>query len=195
MINRFMVGIMKRIQNYYWNGMYRQYRDKYNISPTFRFNGDHILFYDEGDIICGDNSYIGEKSFIESAKDCKVIVGSNCRISHFVHIYTYNSYADQNFCTNELQIKKGNVIIGDYCWIGIKTSIMGPVTIGENSVIGANSLVNRNIPPNCIAMGVPAKVVKFKSHLSNEEKKLLAEQYQDVLNNDLLYEYINVLKG
>ncbi len=63
---------------------------------------------------------------------------------------------------------------------------MGPVVIGENAVIGANSLVNKkNIPAHSIAVGVPARVVKFKSYLSEEEKKILALKHKEVLSDDL----------
>lgn len=77
------------------------------------------------------------------------------------------------------------MIIGDYCWIGIKASIMGPVVLGDNSVVGANSLVNRDMPPHSVAVGVPARVIKFKSYLKEEEKKKLAAKYIDVLSEDL----------
>ncbi len=52
------------------------------------------------------------------------------------------------------------VIIGNNCWIGQNVRIQKGVTIGDNSVIGACSVVTRSIPANCVAVGVPAKVVK-----------------------------------
>lgn len=55
---------------------------------------------------------------------------------------------------------KGPVIIEDNVWIGEKTSIMPGVHIGKGSIIAANSVVTHDIPPYCIAAGVPAKVIK-----------------------------------
>lgn len=52
-----------------------------------------------------------------------------------------------------ITIKKG-------CWIGQNVIVMPGVTIGEHSIIGANSMVNRDIPPRCIAAGSPASVIK-----------------------------------
>lgn len=52
------------------------------------------------------------------------------------------------------------VIIGENCWIGRDVSIMKGVTIGDNTVVAANSVVTKSIPANCIAAGNPAKVVK-----------------------------------
>lgn len=55
---------------------------------------------------------------------------------------------------------KGDVSIGKNVWIGEKATILPGVTIGEGSIIGANSVVTKNIPPYSIACGIPAKVIK-----------------------------------
>ena len=55
---------------------------------------------------------------------------------------------------------KGPVVIGKNVWIGRQTTILPGVSIGENAVIGANSVVNKDIPANCIAAGNPAKVIR-----------------------------------
>ena len=51
-------------------------------------------------------------------------------------------------------------MIGGNCKIGSHSAIMPGVTIGENSIIGAFSFVNRDIPDNVVAVGVPAEVIK-----------------------------------
>lgn len=56
--------------------------------------------------------------------------------------------------------KKGKVILKRNCKIGSQSVIMPGVIIGENSIVGAFSFVNKNIPDNVVAFGVPAKVVK-----------------------------------
>ena len=168
----------------YWSKQYTKYRAIYHISPLFRFNGNGIIFYQEGEIECGENSYIGENSSIQAVKGCKVKIGNNCSISHYVNIYTSNHYADKDFSIND-RTKNGNVTIGDNCWIGIKASIMGPVNIGENVVVGANSLVNRDLPPHSIAIGVPAQVIKFKSYLADDTKIRLALEFRNVLSDGL----------
>ena len=56
--------------------------------------------------------------------------------------------------------KVGQVILKNNCKIGSHSSVMPGVTIGENSVIGAHSFVNKNIPDNVIAFGIPAKVIR-----------------------------------
>lgn len=53
--------------------------------------------------------------------------------------------------------------IGSNCYIGTGSTILGPIVIGNNVTIAANSLINSDIPDNCIVGGVPAKIIKYKS--------------------------------
>jgi len=53
-----------------------------------------------------------------------------------------------------------DVIIKDNCWLGAGSTICPGVTIGENSVIGAGSVVIKDIPANCVAAGNPCKVIR-----------------------------------
>ena len=55
--------------------------------------------------------------------------------------------------TKEIRIKKN-------AWIGARVSILPGVTIGENAIVGTGSVVTKDVPDNCVAVGVPAKVVK-----------------------------------
>lgn len=52
------------------------------------------------------------------------------------------------------------VVIGDNVFIGMNALILKGVSVGENSVIGAGSIVTTDIPPNCIASGIPARVIR-----------------------------------
>ena len=53
----------------------------------------------------------------------------------------------------------GPIIVGKNCFVGYRTTILAGVTIGDNTIIGACSLVNRDIPSNVVAAGVPCKVI------------------------------------
>ena len=55
---------------------------------------------------------------------------------------------------------KGPTRIGDNVWCGANVVVTSGVTIGERCVIGANSVVNRDLPPHSIAVGAPARVIK-----------------------------------
>ncbi|WLH02849.1 acyltransferase [Pseudomonas beijingensis] len=146
-----------------WKITYAMYREQYELNKTFRFNGYYIQFYGPGRIEGGRNSYIGELSTIQSASECVVVIGANCRISHNVRIYTSSAMADSDFSKPPVGTKQGDVKIGDFCWVGANVFINPDVTIGENSVVGANSVVTKNIPPNEIWGGVPAKLIRRKA--------------------------------
>jgi acetyltransferase-like isoleucine patch superfamily enzyme len=65
------------------------------------------------------------------------------------------------------------VVIGKNCYIGSCAIILPGVTIGDNSIIGAGSIITRSVPPDSVAMGIPAKVICSteewgRKHLVNE---------------------------
>lgn len=59
-------------------------------------------------------------------------------------------------------VSKGAIKVGNDVWIGTKAVILSGVTIGDGAVIGAGSIVTKNIPPYSVAAGVPAAVIKFR---------------------------------
>lgn len=77
-----------------------------------------------------------------------VLIEDNVEIGSHCSIYSAST----------IDKKKGKVILKKNCKIGSHSVIMPGVTIGENSVIGAFSFVNKDIPPNVIAMGIPARI-------------------------------------
>jgi maltose O-acetyltransferase len=151
-----------RIINLYWKLVYLKIRKTYKISESFRFNGKEIEFYGEGEIIAGENSYIGSYSTVLAAKNCKVVIGRSCMISHNVRVYTTSLIPDQDFSQSILKEKKADVIIGDYVWIGANVFINPGITIRNNSIIGANSVVVKDVLENEIVGGVPAKLIRKK---------------------------------
>jgi len=62
---------------------------------------------------------------------------------------------------NTADIPASNVIIGKNVWIGADVYICKGVTIGENTVVGTKSVVTKSLPANCVAGGIPAKVIKM----------------------------------
>lgn len=152
-----------RISNLYYKVLYAQFRNKYDIDRTFRFNGKEIIFYGEGQIIINKNSYIGSYSTIQADKNQKIVIGKNCMISHNVRVYTSTAFADQDFNIKPLKQKKGNVIIGNGVWIGANVFINPNVIIGDNSIIGANSVVTKDVVSNSIVGGIPAKIIRMKT--------------------------------
>lgn len=64
------------------------------------------------------------------------------------------------YSVSTIDCKEGTVILRENCKIGTHSAVMPGVTIGKNSVIGAFSFVNRDIPDNVVAVGIPVKIIK-----------------------------------
>lgn len=144
---------------------YKRIRNKYNIPDNFRFNGNNILFYGDGKLEIDDDSYIGGLSTIQLHPNAIVRIGKGCSISHNVRIYTSSKIPDYDFkYKHEVPEKVGNVNIGDYAWIGANVFINPGVSIGSNCVVGANSVITKNLEPNGIYGGVPAKLIRLKKY-------------------------------
>lgn len=75
------------------------------------------------------------------------------------------------YSVSTIDNKKGTVILKKNCKIGSHSIIMPGVTVGENSIIGAFSFVNRNIPANVIGGGVPVRIIK-KIESNPREKEI-----------------------
>ena len=159
----YLGNILNKISSLYWLIIYSRYRNIYTLDQTFRFNGKFIYLYGEGDIKAGRESYIGEFSSLQAAKGYSVKIGRSCQISHNVRVYTQTARADSDFSLDEQPQKYGDVTFGDYCWVGANVFINPGVAIGENSVVGANSVVTKDIPPFEIWGGVPAKLLRRKA--------------------------------
>lgn len=64
-------------------------------------------------------------------------------------------------------IKSPNVFIGKNCYIGTGNTILGPVKIGDNVIIGGGSIVINDIPSNCVVAGNPARIIKRNDRRDN----------------------------
>lgn len=97
----------------------------------------------------GNKTDIGAFTYINAKNG--VIIEDSVQIGSHCSIYSVST----------IDNKEGKVIFKKNCKIGSHSVIMPDVTIGENSIIGAFSFVNKNIPANCIAFGVPARKIKL----------------------------------
>lgn len=63
--------------------------------------------------------------------------------------------------------KQPCVFIGDDCYLGVRSTILGPVKIGNNVTIGGGSVVVKDIPDNCVVAGNPARIIQYKAGLND----------------------------
>ena len=115
-----------------------------------------FLQANKGFIEIGENSEINNFTIINSGAKItigkNVLIGSKVTIISYTHEYSNKLIKEQNTPTKE-------VIIEDDAWIGANTTILYGVKIGKGAVIGANSLVNKDIEPYTINVGSPTKVI------------------------------------
>lgn len=110
-------------------------------------------------LIIDDYTVVGHFSHIVAVRD--VYIGKNVLTADKVYISdNIHGYEDIAVPILRQPIKfKSSVHIGDNCWIGENSSILG-AKIGKHCVIGANSVVAKNVPAYCVVAGVPAIVKK-----------------------------------
>ncbi len=116
------------------------------------------------------NDYVHITAMIGVFIGNNVLMASKIYISDCTHGFYNETSKDSSpeQIPNAREYNMAPVHIEDNVWIGESVSILPGVTIGKGTIIGANSVVTKNIPDNCIAVGVPAKVVKKY----NFEKKI-----------------------
>lgn len=113
----------------------------------------------------GENFYSNHNLVI---LDCaKVVIGSNVFIAPNCGIFTAGHPLDADQRNSGLECAFP-ITVGDNVWIGGNTCILPGVTIGDNSVIGAGSVVNKDIPSGVIAVGNPCRVLR---EITEEDRK------------------------
>jgi acetyltransferase-like isoleucine patch superfamily enzyme len=110
--------------------------------------------YVYGEVKVGKHTWIGPFTLLDGSGG--LVIGDYCSISAGVHIYTHDTVR-WAVSGGRAQYERAPVQIGDCCYVGSQTVIAKGVTIGEHSIIGACSFVNRSIPPYTVAFGVPCR--------------------------------------
>ena len=129
------------------------------LSEGVSLNGTVVLIelitYTSGRIEIGNHTFINFGSSIAARASVKI--GSYCHLGH----YTFVMDNDQHDVVRHSELPRSEpVIIEDHVWIGSKAVILPGVHIGSHAVIGAGSIVTKDIPPRCVAAGNPARVLR-----------------------------------
>jgi serine O-acetyltransferase len=119
---------------------------------------------------------------------CEVTLGRRFRIEHFGGIIISGDavFGDDCVIRNGVTVglkhtgHRGSPILGDRVDIGAGAKIIGPIHIGNDVSIGANAVVLTDVPPNCLAVGVPARVIPKKKKMPvTMEDMLSAESIEE----------------
>lgn len=128
--------------------------------------GSHLIvrgrytFYFGGTISIreGATLVLGSGGFINT--DCRIMVKERIEIGDGCAISSDFEVMDSDWHALCGVMRTAPVRIGNHVWIGTKVTVLAGVTIGDGAVIAAGSVVNKDIPPNALAAGVPARVIK-----------------------------------
>ncbi|MGM0506336.1 MAG: acyltransferase [Bacteroidota bacterium] len=117
------------------------------------YSGVRLEIGKSGQLLIGNGTYLNRNSLIICEK--KVVIGKDCRIAWDVIIMD----SDLHPSNAEPMVDK-EVHIGNRVWIGCRTIILKGVTIGDGSIIAAGSVVTKDIPPNTLWGGAPARLIR-----------------------------------
>ena len=112
-------------------------------------------------LVIGESSFIGPQVRISCHEN--IVIGKNCLIAGSVSVHDNN----HNFMNTDIPIVEQGfrftpVIIGDDVWIGTRSIILPGVKIGSHSIIGAGSIVTKDVPEWAIVAGNPAKLIRYR---------------------------------
>ena len=135
------------------------YFDILRFKSILIFPGVTFSYFNYNNIQLGNNIFINKFSHISASSTSTIIIKDNCMLGPSVTIIA-GTHATTGDYLKRAEVIPNTIIIEKNVWIGVGVKIIGNVTIGENSIIGAGSVVVKSIPKNSIAVGVPAKVIK-----------------------------------
>lgn len=143
---------------------YRSFFDAQNL-----FVGESVLIvaahYDsEASVNFGKDVKIGSGSLLDYSG--KLILEDHCTISEGVKIYTHTHVINEDTLDiHALKVQRNKLVIGEYAWIGANALILPSVSkIGKGAIIGAGSVVTKNVEPLTIVAGNPAKPIGKRAY-------------------------------
>lgn len=119
---------------------------------------DNVLV--RGDVKVGRNTWIGPGCILDGSGG-ELRIGDWCSISAGAQIYTHHT-VNRSISLGEEPIECASTIIGDGVYIGPNVIVQMGVKIGDKAIVGANSFVNRDVPPGAKVFGCPARIPAIK---------------------------------
>lgn len=162
--------------------------DNVKINCTSFSAGDYLYMMDGSEVgrggcngpnsrvTIGNNVGIFERTIINPSDE--VTIGDNTGIGGEVMIWTHGAWLD---ITQGFPADFGPVHIGKNVWLPARSIVLPNVNIGDNVVIGINSIINRNLPNGCFAAGSPCKVIKENVY----PRELKMEELEKITDNIL----------
>lgn len=118
----------------------------------------------KGQLTIGSRNYFNKNVKIVCFE--KIEIGDDCLFADSVHIYDHDHrYDDLSKPISQQGYAMAPVKIGNNVWLGAKVTVLKGVAIGEGTIVGANSVVTKDLPAFSVCGGIPAKVIKMRNSL------------------------------
>lgn len=146
----------------------------------------------------GKNIHIFDGAFLDPSHCFLISIGDNCTLAPNVRLIAHDASMNKHLGIGRI----GRIKIHDNCFLGDSVIVLPGVSIGPNVIIGAGSVVTRDIPLNSVAAGNPAKVITsfdefMKRHNDNKDKYRCFSQEQfniNVISNQSKEEMLTYLE-
>lgn len=138
--------------------------------------GEATVLINTANIRIGRDCLLQDRVYIRAGVEGSVILDDGAALNTFVQIYghggvkigkaaqigpgTIITTSGHDYRATDLALDNAPIAIGERVWIGSNCAILPGVTIGDRAVIGAGAVVASDIPSNCVAVGVPARVIR-----------------------------------
>lgn len=166
---RFFTNAIDAVVGCYWK---TQIKHK---GKDLRIHGD-IKILQPDKLVIGDYCRIGKGTFLF----CKggLTIGNNVQFSRNITIYTANHDFKSDVLPYNNEYLTSPVTINDNTWIGMNVSILPGVTVGENAILGMNSVITKDVPDNAIVVG-NNRIVGYRpgDQLKNAENRYFGKLF------------------
>ncbi len=116
-----------------------------------------VFFHKLRGVKIGKNVEIGYFCIIDNVHPDMVEIEDNVTIAAMSIILAHDN---SMYYTHDGDVRFGKVVIKKNAFIGVHSVVLPGVTIGEGAIVGAMSLVNKDVPPNTVVAGIPARIIK-----------------------------------
>jgi len=162
MIKKIIYNLFNKLQDQAIEYRIKENAKKLNLHSSVKIYNSEI----NGNVSIGKFTYIAPWSIISTGKESTVTIGKYCAIGRYVSITSRGHSlrvptSDENYTIHK-DIEE-NTIIGNYVWIGDHVFIKHGIVIGDYAIVGAGSVVTKDVKPFEIVGGVPAKHIRFNT--------------------------------
>jgi acetyltransferase-like isoleucine patch superfamily enzyme len=142
------------------NGFHILGKGRVKLKGKIAFN-DNVMLFCKGNMEIGANFYVNKYASIVAHDS--ITIGDHVSIGQFTTMLDHDHAYHKVEGGDDIKFEGYNtapITIGNNVWIANHCTVVRGVTIGDNVVVGANTLVHKDVPSNCVILGVPYKIVK-----------------------------------